>query len=129
MNERFLLDTNAAIAYMAQETSLLVLIENADAVFVPSIVLGELFYGAEKSGRIEANRVEVETFAMSGAVLNCDAGSARQYGRIRQMLRSKGKPIPQNDTWIAALALQHNLILLTKDHHFNEVDGLLVQGW
>jgi tRNA(fMet)-specific endonuclease VapC len=129
MNERFLLDTNAAIAYMAQETSLLVLIENADAVFVPSIVLGELFYGAEKSGRIEANRVEVETFAMSGAVLNCDAGSARQYGRIRQMLRSKGKPIPQNDTWIAVLALQHNLILLTKDHHFNEVDGLLVQGW
>ncbi len=129
MNERFLLDTNAAIAYMAQETSLLMLIENADAVFVPSIVLGELFYGAEKSGRVEANRAEVETFAMSGAVLNCDAGSARQYGHIRQMLRSKGKPIPQNDTWIAALALQHKLILLTKDHHFNEVEGLLVQGW
>jgi len=129
MNERFLLDTNAAIAYMSQEASLVKLIENADAVFVPSIVLGELFYGAEKSGRVEANRVEVETFAMSGAILNCDAGSARQYGRIRQMLRAKGKPIPQNDTWIAAMALQHKLTLLTMDHHFNEVDDLLLQSW
>lgn len=129
MNERFLLDTNAAIAYIAQEESLFRLLEGAEVVFIPSNVLGELFYGAEKSGRVIANRREVETFSMSGSILNCDTGSARQYGRIRQMLRAKGKQIPQNDTWIAAMALQHNLTLITKDHHFNEVDGLPLQNW
>jgi len=129
MTGRFLLDTNAAIAYIAKDPDVLAVIENADEIFISSIVLGELFYGAEKSGRAEANRAEVETFAASGTILNCDIGSARYYGRVRQMLLAKGRPIPFNDTWIAATALQHGLTVLTRDKHFDEVDGLLAQGW
>ncbi|GIL12636.1 MAG: ribonuclease VapC2 [Chloroflexota bacterium] len=129
MSGNFLLDTNAAIAYLAQNAALLTIIEAADEIFVPSVVLGELFYGAEKSGRSEANRRNVETLAVSGAVLNCDIGTAREYGRIRNLLRTKGRLIPHNDTWIAAIAMQHGLTVLTRDKHFDDVDGLAKQGW
>ncbi len=129
MSGRFLLDTNAAISYGAKEMSIVKIIDDADEVFIPSIVLGELFYGAENSGRVEANRREVETLALSGAVLDCDIGTAREYGRIRRQQHVKGRFIPQNDSWIAAIALQHKLTLLTKDAHFNDVDGLSLQGW
>lgn len=129
MSGNFLLDTNAAIAYIAHDAALMAIIEAADEVFVPAIVLGELFYGAEKSGRVEANRRDVETLAVSGAVLNCDVGTAREYGRIRNLLRAKGRLIPHNDTWIAAIATQHSLTVLTHDKHFDDVDGLAKQGW
>lgn len=56
MSGNFLLDTNAASAYLAQDATLLAIIEAADEIFVPAVVLGELFYGVEKSGRVEANR-------------------------------------------------------------------------
>jgi tRNA(fMet)-specific endonuclease VapC len=62
-------------------------------------------------------------------LLLCDEQTARQYGRISQQLRKKGRPIPQNDMWIAALALQHGLTLVTRDAHFSHIDGLLLQDW
>jgi tRNA(fMet)-specific endonuclease VapC len=55
--------------------------------------------------------------------------AARFYGRVSHQLRVKGRPIPQNDIWIAALAIQHNLTVLTRDSHFAEVDGLATQSW
>jgi len=61
--------------------------------------------------------------------LICDIETATHYARIKNDLRLKGKPIPENDIWIAALALQHGLILATRDAHFGEVDGLTVVRW
>jgi tRNA(fMet)-specific endonuclease VapC len=125
----YLLDTNAAIAHRKGDSVLVKLVEDADAVFVSSITLGELYFGAYKSGRIEANLADTEQLALSGAVLACDIGTARVYGRVRHQLRAKGRPIPENDVWIAAIALQHNLTLLTRDVHFKEVDHLPLQSW
>jgi len=129
MAESYLLDTNAAIAALNGDSAVLKLVDEAETVYVPSIVLGELYYGAEKSGRVEANIQHIDEFANRRLVLNCDRETARWYGRIEFALRSKGQPIRQNDTWIAAIARQHNLTLLTRDAHFNEVDGLSVQAW
>jgi tRNA(fMet)-specific endonuclease VapC len=56
----------------------------------------------------------------------CDAATAREYGRIKEILRAKGKPIPENDIWIAAMAVQHGLTLATRDQHFGEVPNLVV---
>ncbi len=125
----YLPDTNAAIAHRKGDPALVKIIEDADTVFVSSITLGELYFGAFKSGRIEANLADTEQLALSGAVIACDVGTARIYGRIRYQLRAKGHPIPVNDTWIAAIALQHNLTLLTRDEHFNQVDNLPVASW
>ncbi len=126
---RFLIDTNIVIAIFAQETGVLQRLQQALFYFLPSIVLGELYYGARKSGRVEANVQRVEDFVAHNAVLDCDAETARHYGLIREALRAKGKPIPENDIWIAALALQHDLTLVSRDAHFNEIDGLSVVVW
>ena len=63
------------------------------------------------------------------AVLACDAETAQHYGQIKNRLRAKGRPLPENDIWIAALALQHGLILVSRDAHFNEIAGLSVVAW
>jgi tRNA(fMet)-specific endonuclease VapC len=54
---------------------------------------------------------------------------AREYGRLRQRLRTKGRPLPENDIWIAATAKHHELVLVTRDRHFGDVDDLLVEAW
>jgi tRNA(fMet)-specific endonuclease VapC len=125
----YLLDTNAAIAHRKSDPALIKIVEDADLVFVSSITLGELYFGAYKSGRVEANLADTEQLALSGAAIACDIGTARIYGRIRNELRTKGRPIPMNDVWIAAIALQHNLTLLTRDEHFKEVDNLPLESW
>ena len=75
------------------------------------------------------NRDRVDAFASANAILDCDTDTARQYGSIKQSLRSKGRPIPDNDIWIAATALQHDLTLVTEDAHFDEVDTLDCVQW
>ncbi len=126
---RFLLDTNIVIALFAQEAAVLQQLSQALEVFVPSIVLGELYYGAEKSANAATNVLRVSELAGRSAVLACDAETAQHYGQIKNRLRAKGKPLPENDIWIAALALQHGLVLVTRDAHFNEIAGLSVVAW
>lgn len=124
----FLLDTNAAIAQIDDDERITILLNKA-VVYLSTIALGELYYGAERSGRVDDNLRDVDSLASRVIILVCDEGTARQYGRIHQHLRAKGRPIPQNDIWIAATALQHNLTLLTRDAHFDHIDGLAVQNW
>jgi tRNA(fMet)-specific endonuclease VapC len=129
MNGRYLLDTNVVIAIFANEPALHHQLAGADEVFVLSIVLGELYYGAQKSARSAANVARVDEFAANNTVLVCDTETARQYGEIKSELRAKGRPIPENDIWIASVAKQHQLILVTRDGHFNNVSGLLTEVW
>lgn len=112
---RFLPDTNIIIALFAGEAAVLQQLEDTDEVFLSSVVLGELYYGARKSGRMAENVARVDELADRVPVLACDADTARQYGLIKEALRAKGQPIPENDLWIAAKALQHGLTLATRD--------------
>lgn len=64
-----------------------------------------------------------------GTQLACDAETAQHYGRIKQGLRRRGRPIPENDLWIAATALQHQLVLVTRDDHFYLIEGLATERW
>lgn len=109
MSGRFLLDTNILIALFAEEPSVLARLASAESVFVPAIALGELYYGARKSARVDANLNRLDEFAAEAVMLVCDASTARHYGRIKNDLRAKGHPIPENDIWIAAIAAQHGL--------------------
>lgn len=128
MPGRLLLDTTAAITLFAAEKTVRDRIAEAD-VFVSSTVLGELYYGALKSGRARDHIVRVEEFAASVGVLPCDAVTARHYGQIKDRLRAKDRPIPENDIGIAAVAMQHSLPVATRDERFKEVGGLLVEYW
>ena len=129
MNGNCLLDTNAVIALLADEASAPDRLKAAEEVLVPSVVMGELYYGAYKSSRWEANLARVDEFAVNATVLGCDIETARRYGEIKDRLRKKGRPIPANDLWVAAVAIQYDLTLMTRDVHFAEVDGLKTQTW
>jgi tRNA(fMet)-specific endonuclease VapC len=129
MTGKVLLDTNIVIALFADETSVKQQLAIVGEIFIPSIVLGELYYGARKSARAEQNIARIDEFAAGNTVLLCDTTTARQYGVIKAQLRVKGKPIPENDIWIAAIAEQHQLTLVTRDSHFQHVDGLVIEQW
>jgi tRNA(fMet)-specific endonuclease VapC len=129
MTGKVLLDTNIVIALFADEASVKQQLAIVGEIFIPSIVLGELYYGARKSARAEQNIARIDEFAAGNTVLLCDATTARQYGVIKAQLQVKGKPIPENDIWIAAIAEQYQLTLVTRDSHFQHIDGLVIEQW
>ena len=119
-----LLDTSAVIGLFAGEPAVVSAVERQQQLFLPIIALGELYYGAFRSVRRANNIARLDEFAETITTLACDAATARVYGEAKATLAGKGRPIPENDLWIAALALQHRLVVLTRDPHFKEVDGL-----
>lgn len=125
-----LLDTNIVIAVLKQEEAALAgLEEAAGSLFVSVITLGELRFGALKSGRVEENLQRVEDFAKESNILSCDEETSRHYGKVKDGLRRKGRPIPENGVWISATALQRGLVLVTRDSHFEHVEGLRGEWW
>lgn len=129
MSGRFLLDTNLVIALYAKDAVTLFHLSNAAEVYVPSIVIGELFYGAYKSQRVADNLRRTEEFLSANQILSCDSETARIYGQVKNELKTKGRPIPENDIWIAAIALQHQLALVTRDAHFAAISNLFIETW
>jgi tRNA(fMet)-specific endonuclease VapC len=71
----------------------------------------------------------VERFASGRAIVLCDLDVAREYGILKQRLKEKGRPLPENDIWIAAAAKRHRLTLVTRDSHFQEVEDLQCVDW
>lgn len=129
VNGSFVLDTNIVIALLAGDAAVVERMAQAALVFLPSIVVGELFYGAYRSGRTEANIALLDQLVSSRAVLPCDAVTARHYGWLKHRLRVQGRPIPENDLWIAALARQHGLSLVSRDAHLIGIESLSVEQW
>src|SRR5205814_9720732 len=116
---RYLLDTNIIIGLLNGENNIRDAIADAAEVFVPVVAVGELFFGAAKSGRPDANRTLIEAFTRTRIVLLLDVSVARLYGRIKNELRSQGTPLPENDIWIGATAMHHHLTLVSRDQHFH----------
>ena len=112
MNGRYLLDTNIVIAIFAQDASVTFQLATATEVLIPSIVIGELFYGAYNSKRIAENVQRINDFIEANTIISCDSETAKWYGQIKNTLKTKGRPIPENDIWIAAIAQQHQLKLV-----------------
>ena len=77
----------------------------------------------------EENISKISSFSNTVSIIKCDTSTSKHYGKIKAELKKKGKPIPENDIWIAALATQHNSTLVTRDKHFKNIDGLQVVSW
>ena len=129
MAGRYMLDTNIAVHVLNQKLDLLGRSDDATEFYLDVAAAGELLYGAAKSGRPEQNRRRVESFVQSCPVLTHDLATASRYGLLKAELRKRGRMIPENDLWIAASALRHSLVLVTRDRHFDEVEGLLTEAW
>ena len=129
MNGKFLLDTNIVIAIFANEVAVLQHIAQAEEVYIPVVVIGELYYGAFNSGQAAKNLKKIDEFTLSINKLDTNLATAKQYGIIKKQLKEKGKPIPENDIWIAAIAMQHQLTLVSRDNHLSYIDGLSLIMW
>lgn len=124
MSGNALVDTNVVIALFAGDPAVMEKLQRQTAIFLCVPVIGELRYAAQASARVETNLARLDEFAKALIVLPCDLETTRFYATVKFDLRKKGRPIPENDVWIASIARQHNLKLLTRDIHFQEIDGL-----
>lgn len=120
---RVLLDTNRLTDALRGEESVVRLLEEADEVWIPFVVLAETKAGFLVGSRREENETLLVALMNQPdvAVLYADRETTDIYARLYFQLRQAGNPIPANDLWIASLAVQHQLILLTRDEHFTRV--------
>jgi tRNA(fMet)-specific endonuclease VapC len=120
------IDTNAYAAFKRGDEVILEVLRHADDILVSITVLGELLAGFAAGTREARNRLELADFVLSPRVrvVPSTEATADNYALVYAALRRKGKPVPTNDLWIAASALEHGAALLTLDAHFSAVDGL-----
>ena len=121
-------DTNAVIAWLRDDPGLWRRFDGRDKC-LSVIAIGEMFYGVSKSMRGPVNRTAVFDLMTTSEVVDITAGVSERYGDLKQQLRAAGKPIPDNDLWIAATAIEHHLVLVTRDKHFELIPGLTVETW
>ena len=124
-----ILDTNALSAMADDDPGVAAVLARADQMAIPVIVLGEYRHGIAQSrnrGAYEAWLTELLNDCM---VLDVNEPTTHYYAGIVLELKRKGKPIPTNDLWIAALCRQHSLPLLSRDRHFDLVAGIKRIGW
>ncbi len=124
-----ILDTNALSAFADNVPGAVLRVGDADGLYVPVIVLGEYRFGIASS----RHRRDYETWLTRGCgiwqILPVVEDTTTHYALIRQELRKAGTSLPANDVWIAALARQHGLPVLSRDEHFDAVVGLTRISW
>ncbi|MGD9274749.1 MAG: type II toxin-antitoxin system VapC family toxin [Desulfobacterales bacterium] len=125
---RILVDSNRYQDFCEGEPQAVHVIRRAAEIMIPFIVLGELRAGFACGTRSYKNEQTLTRFLNSPRVkqLFADEDTTHQYARLFRQLRKQGTPIPTNDLWIAALALQHDLLLFTRDNHFDHLPQLPV---
>lgn len=124
-----LLDTSVVVAVLRRVPGVKERLSSAEELLVPFVALGELEYGANLARPLERQREAVRTFMEGATLLLPTERTATEYGRIKAALKAAGTPLPENDVWIAACALEHGLPLATRDAHFAHVSGLTVLDW
>jgi tRNA(fMet)-specific endonuclease VapC len=124
-----ILDTNALSAVADGDASAMKLVAGADRVALPVIVLGEYRLGIAQSRHRAGYESWLRQWIAAVTVLDIDDGTTHSYSAIGLELKRKGKPIPANDLWIAALCRQHSLPLVSRDQHFDLVPGLRRLDW
>lgn len=125
---KLLLDTNAYTALMRGHEDIVASVQRAELLYLSAIVAGELLFGFRNGSRYEHNRDTFRTFLANPYVelLAVTQTTADRFARIASGLRRKGTPIPTNDMWIAAHALEVGADLVSFDRHFDVVEGLVL---
>jgi tRNA(fMet)-specific endonuclease VapC len=119
-----LIDTNIVIKLLNGDATVSELFDTLQNICLPAITVGELMYGANKSSRRESNTKLFSDFISEYQVLGVNAKVAEAYGGIKHGLVQKGVNIPENDIWIAAIAMSSDMRLITADGHFASISGL-----
>ncbi|MBI5379993.1 MAG: type II toxin-antitoxin system VapC family toxin [Nitrospirae bacterium] len=126
---KVMLDTSAYSAFMRGHQEVKLALQQVEEIYLNPIVLGELLAGFRKGRHRKKNERELHEFLSSPrvSVVSVDAETAERYAAILSALWNAGTPIPTNDLWIAASAMQHGLRLLTTDAHYLKIPQVLVE--
>jgi len=124
-----ILDTNAVSALLKGDPALGEVLAAEERHHLPVVVIGEYRYGLFRSSHRDHLQKLLESLIQESIVLLIDETTAEAYSRVREELRGKGRPIPENDIWIAALARQHQQPVVSRDGHFDDVPDLRRLSW
>jgi tRNA(fMet)-specific endonuclease VapC len=124
-----ILDTNAVSAILAGDARIELLLSPFDRHHLPVVVIAEYQYGMIGSNQRRRLEAGFRLLESQSTVLDCERETADWYSAVRHELRAQGQPIPENDLWIAALARQHSLEIVSRDPHFDVVHGVRRLSW
>jgi len=124
---KILLDSNAYSLLMRGHGDVAALVRRAEEVLFSAVVVGELMYGFRRGKHFERNAAHLRSFFDNPYTSFVAVGpvTADRYSRIAAALRAKGRPIPTNDVWIAAHAMETGADLVSADAHFEHVEGIV----
>ena len=124
-----ILDTNAISALFEGNAALGEQLAHDSRHHLPVIVIGEYRYGLLRSRHRRSLWLLLDSLILESIILRVDEATAQSYADVRDELRALGRPIPENDVWIAALARQHGEPVVSRDKHFAAVQGLRIVRW
>jgi len=126
---KVILDTSAYAAFLRGNPEIKLSLQQADEIFLNPVVLGELIAGFLMGKNERKNRAILQDFLSSARVtiVEIDEETSERYAAIVSHLRIKGTPIPTNDLWISASAMQHGLKVLTTDKHYLEIPQIITE--
>jgi tRNA(fMet)-specific endonuclease VapC len=119
-----ILDTNVITKFLDKDPAAISLIQKVERPLTSLIVVGELYFAAVNSSRIDANLEKIKEVLSCLEIILLDDTVCMSYAEIKMELKRKGKPIPDKDIWIAACACAHGLSVATFDHHFSEISQI-----
>ena len=127
MDVKIILDTSAYVGFKRNEVKIVEIIVQAELILFSPVVLGELMFGFRSGTRFKENLDDLNLFLGHEAVELMQIGkiTSDRYSRIAAQLKRQGTPIPTNDIWIAAQTMEYGAELITSDHHFEKINGLV----
>ncbi|HWR59892.1 MAG TPA: type II toxin-antitoxin system VapC family toxin [Thermodesulfovibrionales bacterium] len=128
MSGKIALDTDVSIRFLNGDKSIESFLLKYSEIHMPVIVVGELIFGALNSTHAEHNLARHKKLIQRMKILEITEATANIYAKTRLSLKKKGKPIPENDLWIAAVCIDNKVPFLSNDEHFKEIEGLLLKG-
>ncbi len=126
---KVVLDSSVVIGHLRGVQAIALQLERFDTLYVPMIVLGELLHGIRKSARSEENLARLRRLLLVATLVSLTEETAHFYAMIKVNLAEAGTPIPENDVWIAAQALELQVPLATEDAHFERIKTLQTLKW
>lgn len=122
-----LLDTNAYAAFKRKDKEIIEIVQHAELIVISPIVMGELLSGFDGGNKAKQNKIELQAFLESSRVrvYPITLDTSHFFSQVYCALKSKGRPIPTNDMWIAAQALEHGCVVCTYDRHFDFIEGVV----
>jgi len=129
MNGELALDTSVAIRFLNGDQTVVKQVINLPQITLPTVVIGELLFGAENSNRSLQNYPRYLKFIECCKFVPISRVTAAVYSRVKLALKLKGRPIPTNDLWIAAQCVENHWILVTDDTDFTYIDNIILERW